>query len=675
MLGRKIISLLIALFTLAAIPVSTVWAATPATPGDILIQPLPGAPVIGMPGDIVEIYPAEGVTIQELQIVSILHGPYNLEIVGTENGVVKAKIPENVEPDVYFLTVKSDKGKITIPNGVWVMKKAPTVLRIAQGSDLHVTSGSKMGFVCGDYFQKSLTGILEYCKSPVALHSYTATDSFMTYYGMVGADGENVINIILATGDDVDTNGDREGYILLDRAILHATAAGTPFLAVKGNHDHPPKYYNKYVGPSYYYRIVGDFLIIGLDSRGEERHPDMEQLQWMEEVLKNNPDKIPIVFVHHTFWYISRLNGGVVENLTAFDDNDWQQIKKLASWDWVGRNGEYEDIARYFLKMVEKYNVRLVLSGHIHKDKPVLYIDKNGNKHWFYALTTTGAPDKTSNPVSETDKKRGYTKPSWYGSQIIYVYDNGTVKFPFVSNLFDKERPVSLPVPQKFIVFRQEGDDGTAVKFINQLGKSISGPIVLQIPAGAKVDPQATNITYTVLGEREIGGTYYMLLNVTVPEGISQITVVKSADNQAPSVKVGYLSPSKPKPGKAFKVYISASDNVGIRDMKVQIISDGKVIAEYPAFSMKPAEVSATYFTEVPGVDASEFTLKVIATDFYGNTAETTYTVGGSATTPTTTSSAESTTESATQGTTGSTCGPAALVGLALVPLLLRRRK
>ena len=675
MLGRKVISLLIALFALAAIPAGTVWAAAPTTPGDILIQPLPGTPAIGMPGDVIEIYPAEGVTIQGLQIVSILHGPYNLEIVGTDNGIVKAKIPEDAAPDVYFLVVKSDKGEVTIPNGVWVMKKAPTVLKIAQGSDLHVTSGSKMGFVCGDYFQKSITGILEYCKSPVALHSYTATDSFMTYYGMVGADGENVINIILATGDDVDTNGDREGYVLLDRAILHATAAGTPLITVKGNHDHPPTYYSKYVGPRYFYRVIGDFLIIGLDSRGEERHPEMEQLQWMEKVLQDHPDKIPIVLVHHPFWYISRQNGGVVENLTAFDDNDWQQIKKLASWDWVGRNGEYEDIARYFLQLVEKYNVRLVLSGHIHRDKPVLYIDKNGNEHWFYALTTTGAPDKTSNPPSETDKQRGYTKPSWYGSQIIYVYDNGTVKFPFVSNLFDKEKPVSLPVPQKFIVFRQDGDDGTAVKFINELGKSISGPIVLQIPSGAKVDPQATNITYTVLGEREIGGTYYMLLNVTVPEGISQITVVKGADNQAPSVKVGYLSPSKPKPGKAFKVYISASDNVGIRDMKVQIISDGKVIAEYPAFSMKPAEVSATYFTEVPGVDASEFTIKVIATDFYGNTAETTYTVGGSATTPTTTSPAESTTESATQGTTGSTCGPAALVGLALVPLLLRRRK
>ncbi|WP_370520108.1 CGP-CTERM sorting domain-containing protein [Thermococcus sp. LS1] len=250
-------------------------------------------------------------------------------------------------------------------------------------------------------------------------------------------------------------------------------------------------------------------------------------------------------------------------------------------------------------------------------------------------------------------------------SQVIYVYSDGKVEFPLVDDLFAEDKIISLPIPQKFIVFRQNGEEGTAVKFINELGQSVSGPIVLEIPAGAKVDPQATNITYTVLGEREIGGAYYMLLNVTVPEGVSQITVVKEADTKAPEVSIGYLSPSKPKPGQAFKVYISANDNVGIKDMKVQIIVDGKVVAEYPAFSMKPSEVKATYFTEIPGVDSESFTIKVIATDFYGNTGETEYTYSSTGTTTTTT----------TPSSTGSTCGPAALVGLALVPLLLRRRK
>lgn len=670
MLKRRMLVFLLVLLAVAAtlaVPKTSAQTTKVAVPGQVVLDPLPGTPAIGLPGDTIEIHPAKDVNIQSLQIVSILHGPYDLQIVGTKDGVVKAKIPEDAVPDVYFLVVKSDKGEVTIPNGVWVMKKAPTVLRIAHGSDLHVTSGAKLGFVCGDYFQKSIPEIMKYCKNPIGMHSYTATDSFMTYYAMVGSMGENVINLMISTGDDVDTSGDSEGYRMLDTAILHGTAAGTPLISIKGNHDHPPTYYSKYVGPRYFYRVIGNFLIIGLDSRGEERHPEMEQLQWMENVLKSHPNKTVIVLVHHPFWYSTPDGkwGGTIKGYTALDDNDWKALTKFISWDWEGKNGEYDQIARYFLQLVEKYNIPLILAGHIHKDKPVLYIDKNGNEHWFYTLTTTGAPDKTSNPPSEKDKSRGYTTPSWYGSQVIYVYNNGTVEFPFVSNLFDKEKPVSLPVPQKFIVYRQNGEDGTAVKFVNQLDQTISGPLVIEIPAGANVDPEHTNITYTVLGEREIGGNHYMLLNVTVPQGVSQITAVVNKDTKPPEVRIGYITPSKPKPGQRFSVYISANDNVGIRTMKVQIIVDGKVVKELPAFSVKPSQVKATYFTDVTGVNATEFTVKAIATDFYGNTAEATYEVGAPAQSTTTTSS---------NGGKG-ICGPAAIVALAAIPALLRRRK
>ena len=668
MQGKRFLALLVVLLAVA-VPLGTVSAAGSPAPGSVLIKPLPGVPAIGKPGEVIELTPAEGVSIEALQIVSILHGPYELEILGTENGVVKAKIPEDAVPDVYFLIVKSNKGEVTIPNGVWVMKENPKVIRIAHVSDLHVTSGAKIGFVCGDYFQKSLPEIMQYCKHPYAMHSYTAQVSALTYYAMTGLKGQDIVNLIISTGDDVDTSGDQEGYKMFDHGVLLGTAAGTPFISIKGNHDHPPVYYTKYLGPRYFYEVIGDFLIIGLDSRGEERHPEMEQLQWMESVLKSHPNKTVIVLVHHPFWYSTPDGkwGGTIKGYTAFDDNDWKALTRFISWDWEGKNGEYDDIARYFLKMVEKYNVRLVLAGHIHRDKPVLYIDKNGNEHWFYTVTTTGAPDKTSNPPSEKDKSRGYTTPSWYGSQVAYVYSNGTVEFPLAGNVLHPGIS-SLPIPQKFIVYRQNGEDGTAVKFVNELDQAVTGPIVLQIPEGARVDPEHTNVTYTVLGEREIGGNYYMLLNVSVPEGVSQITAVKEADTKPPKVAVGYLSPSRPKPGQRFKVYISVGDNVGVRDVTVRIVSDGKTLLEYPAYSMKPSLVDTTYVTDIPGVDASQFTIKVVATDFYGNTAETTYEVkapsstGSPSKTPTTT------------GGGGSTCGPAIIVGLALLPILLRRR-
>ncbi|MDV3104259.1 metallophosphoesterase [Thermococcus waiotapuensis] len=673
MLGRRALVFLLVLMATAAFvfPQVRVQAAgNVVTPGQVILDPLPGTPAIGLPGDTIEVYPAEGVSVQSLQIVSILHGPYDLQIVGTEGGVVRAKIPNEAVPDVYFLVVRSNKGDVAIPNGLWVMDRAPTVLRIAHGSDLHVTSGFKMGFVCGDYFQKSIPEILNYCNNPIGMHSYTATESFMTYYAMVGSGGQNVINLIISTGDDVDTNGDQEGYKMLNRAILYATAAGTPLISIKGNHDDPPTYYGKYVGPRYFYRVIGDFLIIGLDSRGEERHPEMEQLQWMEDVLKSHPNKTVIVLVHHPFWYSTPDGkwGGTIKGYTAFDDSDWKALTRFVSWDWEGSKGEYEDIARYFLQMVEKYNIRLVLSGHIHNDKPVLYIDKNGNEHWFWTLTATGAPDKTSNPPSETDKGLGYTVPSWYGSQVVYVYSNGTVEFPLAGNVLH-DGISSLPVPQKFVVFRQEGQEGTAVQFFNELNESVSGPLVIRIPAGASVDPEGTNITYRVVAEREIAGEKYMLLNVTVPRGVGQITAVTKKDTKPPEVSIGYITPSKPKPGQRFSVYISADDNVGIRTMKVQIIVDGKVVKELPAFSVKPSEVKATYFTEVDGVNATTFTIKAIATDFYGNTKEATYQVG-------TTTTITATTTTGTSSNEGKgICGPAAILALIALPNLLRGRK
>ncbi|NJE10680.1 metallophosphoesterase [Thermococcus sp. MAR1] len=657
---KRALAIIVALLALAAVLSAPVRAETSVIPGEIILRPLPGVPAIGLPGDTIEVQPAEGVTIQELQIVSILHGPYDLKILGTEDGVVKAKIPEEVAPDVYFLIVKSDKGEVTIPNGVWVMKEAPKVLKIAQGSDFHVTSGSKMGFVCGEYFQKSIPEILKYCDDPIPMHSYTATDSFMTYYAMVDS-GE--VNLMVSTGDDVDTNGDKRGYQLFDLAILHGTAAGMPFIGIKGNHDHPPTYYSKYVGPRYFYEVIGNFLIIGLDSRGEERHPEMEQLHWMEDVLKSHPNKTVIVLVHHPFWYkTDEGKYGTIKGYTAFDDNDWSALMKYVSWDWAGRDGQYQDIARYFLQLVEKYNVRLILAGHIHHDKPILYIDKDGNEHWFYTLTTTGAPDKTSNPPSKADIQKGYKTPSWYGSQVIYVYPNGTVSFPEMDDVLHPGIS-SLPVPQKFVVLRQNGEDGTAVHFFNNLGKAVSGPLVVRIPEGAKVDPDATTITYKVIAEREIGGNYYMLLNVTVPEGESQLAVVKEKDTQKPTVEFGYISPRKPKPGTLIKVFFDANDNVGIKSAKIEVIEDGKVVATYPAFSTDPWDVKGNYFSQFT-VNSSKFTLKVIVEDFYGNTAETTY--EHTATTTTTTS-----TPSEGKGV----CGPAALVAIAILPLFFRKKK
>ncbi len=686
---KRAVAILLAVMVLFLVQMPS--AKAEVYPRDIFVTPSIGVPAIGVPGGNITLELQKGVQISSLAIVSVLHGPYVLQIVGQEGNLLTVKIPENVAPGDYFLQVKSNKGDITIPNGVWVLKEYPKVLRIAQVSDTHVTSGSKIGFVCRQYFQRNPIKLAELCEPVIPLHSVVATDSAYTYWAM-----QDNVDVIINTGDDVDTSGDLTGYKIIYNIMSEAAAAGKPLINIKGNHDDPPTVYSKLIGPRYFYEVIGNFLIIGLDSRGDEGHPDMTQIAWMEKILEEHKGKIPIVLVHHPVFYFGpnrQWLGGTISGLDPVED--WDQLKGYLSKYWMGE----PDIAKRFMEDVVKYNIKLVLAGHIHHDKYHLYIDKNGNKHWFITLTATGAPDKETNPPTNPRHS-----PTWYGSNLILVYSNGTVVDPNAPKIKDM---MSAPIPQEFIVFRHHGDDGTAIKFINELNNSVHGPITLVIPEGAKIDPSVTNITYTVLGEREIGGKYYLLLNATVPVGITQIVVSKEKDTQKPEVKIAYTFPSKPMKGKAFKVYFKASDNIGIKDIYVEIEANGKIF-RYVGEPTKGDPTNTFYVAQIPGVNADKYTIRVVATDFYGNKAiaekvmgktatsttssSPTQTQTMSTTTSTTTShtqttssssistTSKETTSSLTSSTTssatgGKTCGPAALIGLTLLPLLFRMRR
>lgn len=684
---RRIVASLLILLTLSLINVDQVSAE--ALPGDVLKYPMPGAPLVALPGEIVEIQPQDEVDIASLSIVSVLNGPYELDII-EKGATLKVKIPENVVPDVYFLQVKSSKGEIIIPNGVWVLKEYPQVLRIAHLSDTHVISGAKFGYVCREYFQGSIQKIQKLCDGGmiIPLHSYVATDSAYTYWSM-----DDRVNVIITTGDVVDTAGDSKAYKMLFDIISTTTAAGRPTIIVKGNHDDPPNYYPKLIGPTDYYITIGKFLIIALDSHGDEAHPSMQQLEWMENILEEHPDKIPIVLVHHPYWYSGSEGwiGGYIEG-TAFDDKSWEEMIQYGSFYWFGRNREFVDIARRFLQDVEKYNIKLIMSGHIHHDKLHIYVDKKGNEHWFVTLTSTGAPDKEPNPP------RPNYSPTWYGSNVVEIDENGNVRLPEVEKMFGTlfNDFISLPVPQEFITFRWATDFGSAVKFINLIGEE-SGKFAIEVPEGAQVDASVTNVTYKLLGERKIGEKTYELFEITVPQGISQLVISKGKDTEKPQIDIPYLTPPKPTKGKPFKVFIDVKDNLGVKDIYVEIEANGKV-TKYPAAQSSGGQ--AEYFiAEIPGVDTDGYIIRAVAVDFYGNKAtfemtigeietSTTSTTTESPTPSSTTSSPSTTTSSETTSSTaetptspstttesGGVCGPAAIISLALLPLIAHRKK
>ena len=660
------IALLVGVLMLfGAVPASAAQYDT--TYSKYLMQPAPAIPAFALPGESFTLHLKDGISVDGIQAVSVLHGPYDLKIVGTSENTVTVKVPENIVPDDYFLLIKTNKGTLVLPNGLKVYKEWPKTLRLAWVSDTHVTSSAKIGYVCGAYFQHSPYKLEKMCSNPIPLHSVVATDSAYTYWAMQGVD------LIINTGDDVDSSNDLLGYEIMYGIMRDAASAGQSHISIKGNHDNPPKIYAQIIAPPVFYTTIGKFLIIGLDTGGDRGWPTMDEIQFMEKVLDEHPGYTPIILYHHPFFFAPRWNylGGKISGLDPSNDADWAQLEKYIGNYWRGNL----TVARRFLEDVVKYNIPLTMSGHIHHDMYWTYTDKEGHTHYFLTLTSTGAPDKESNPASNPKHS-----PTWYGTNLVVISQNGSVEMPLTPVKFNGNKVtsdfISIPVPQEFMVFRHTTDFGTAAKFINELKHSVSGPITFVIPEGAKIDPEHTNITYKVLGERTIGDNTYLMVNATVPAGISQIVITKGADSEKPVLQIAYLQPSHPKVDQESTLYFTAQDNLGIRDLYAQVIDENDKPVAYGKVTKFPAEPGSGkptnnfYTVELPPLKAGKYKIEVVAVDFYGNKAVVTKALSiGSATVHPTSSS---TTTSSSNG--GGICGPALIVALAAVPLLLRKR-
>ncbi|WP_297062102.1 metallophosphoesterase [Thermococcus sp.] len=670
-MARRLLALIMAFVA----TLSILGAATPAlaqeystTYSNYLYLPAPVVPAFAVPGGTFNLYPKNGVQIESVTAVSVLHGPYNLQIVSKNDKSVTLKTPEDIAPDDYFLLIKTNNGTLVLPNGLKVFKEWPKTLKIAWVSDTHVTTGAKIGYVCGPYFQSSIYKLEELCSDPIPLHSVVATYSAYQYWAMNGA------TLLINTGDEVDTSGDVTGYQIVYNITKLASASGLPVVGIKGNHDDPPTVYTQILGPRYFYVTIGKFIIIGLDTGGDRGYPTMDEIEWMENVLNEHKGYIPIILYHHPYFFNPRWNylGGVIKGLDP--STDWDQIKEYVGRYW----GADPEVAKRFLEDVVKYNIPLTLSGHIHHDMYWLYIDKEGHKHYFLTLTSTGAPDKEPNPPANPRHS-----PTWYGSNLVVVTENGSVEMPYTPVKIENDKVrsdfISVPVPQEFMIFKHETSFGTTLKFINELNNSVSGPIVVPVPANAKVDPSVTNVTYKVIASREIAGKYYMLLNVTVPKGISQLVIDTGKDTEKPVVQIAYLQPSHPTPDSQFTVYFTAQDNLGIRSLYAVLYDSQGNPVKYAKVDRYPGEpVSGKpgndfYIVELPGLKAGKYKLEIIAEDFYGNKAVVTKELAiGTSKPPATSSTPTSTTSSS--GKSG-ICGPAFIVGLAVLPLLLRRRR
>jgi predicted phosphodiesterase len=273
------------------------------------------------------------------------------------------EVPSDVYSALYDLELSwSDGGsyvEYTQPSSVWVLEEWPETLRVAQVSDLH----------------------LPYSADVVATYAYEAN--------LMDAD------MIVATGDIVDLETIASAWSYLQGITGWLDI---PLYVIAGNHDYAganSEAFQEYGGLKNYTVVIGDFLFLALDS-GIIRAVPQDQLDWMEGVLDGYPDKVKFVALHHSLLTSEfaddegTIKGGDLEG-------DWTDVEAL--WDVLYYSWrENIDLAEQFLRLVQTFDVRLIIGGHVHRD--MIYI-LNGENYFVSAGSCGGGgPPGFEDPVS-----------------------------------------------------------------------------------------------------------------------------------------------------------------------------------------------------------------------------------------------------------------------------------
>ncbi|MEB3755867.1 MAG: metallophosphoesterase [Desulfurococcales archaeon] len=446
-----------------------------------------------------------------------------------ENGVVFIRIPQDTPTGVYDLFIKTTSGLYRIPQSIWVSKDCSLPIRIAHFTDEHFD-------LHPDYYTSA--AILA---------------------KLLGA------QLVIGTGDATDTASELQAkhYVMHRSSFLY----GLPVVETPGNHDYESDntgtpYFKKYIAPEYWYKnYCNKILIIGLTT-GKERDVITEQeLYFTKNVLANNTNvPIKIIGYHHPFFWH---HGNVTSTY-----NDPNLVNYLSTGFWYGKNA---NISLEFLKLIEEYKVELTLQGHVHSDSIVNFTSTmTGYKTWFVTTTTIGGP---------------HAPEIYNGFEIMDVYPNDTVKFPFAPPTFNVPvthsvnrgvyPKLSIPVqdnyPEHFYAKYYSYGSTFALEIDNTLSYlSISRPILIRVPWTQNNMPEFFLTKYSTSGSIKVlnatlpgDGYLYLLLSMNLPTGSHLILVgtTQGPDNTPPTASIKMTIPRTPRVGSTLTMYIQASDD------------------------------------------------------------------------------------------------------------------
>ena len=551
---------------------------------------------------------------------------------------------------LFDVLIKLSNGKtLFIARSLWVINNVSDIIRFMHITDLHFGAGWPYPRIGED---RRFTGYL--------------------LSQLLG------VNMILNTGDEADTQASTQ-YIN-SVAFRYALAYNVPMIINPGNHDYPNNNFIKYYERTYGYRVIGGkLLIIFLNTGGERGYADWKNLQLMKHALeeyKNVPVKI--VMIHHpVFYYQGQVYTWYGSNSSLLEDPH-KSSNSILSYYWANNL----TATRYFLKLIETYNVTLVLAGHIHRDQYVEYHSTKTGHITLFQTTTTLA----------------YGSGTYQGFQVDQVnLTTGSITYPLAPPWFigyenHSKRSVFNAIPlttpsltehwsKKFdntYLWGEyyEGKTALIITLVNNLPYlNINKTVILALPwphgykAHIKTLSTSGNAKISLVDQKYVDelGRDYVALHFNLPaKSAATFALYTVPDNNPPTAAIKAVLPSKPKSGNLVKVFLQvADDGWGVKSANINVKAvkgslENLKIEKY---------TSDTYLIQFKDKASGGDTvlINVKAVDYAGNTlnktlqlsiaGSSTGTGGGSSKTTTTTTETTSTTTTSTSTVTGTTTG------------------
>jgi predicted phosphodiesterase len=479
-------------------------------------------------------------------------------------------VPDAV-PELYDLALTYNGNTYTQRQSVWVLEGSPESITITQISDIH---------------------------QPYGWFNFT---HFIYEQNLLDPD------MIIATGDIVDVETIRAAWGNLQGTMVNSEE---PIYLLPGNHDHTDgnRFFKQYGGKTNFTLTIGDFFIVGLNSQGGG-YVTMDQLAWADKVLSEQTDKVKIMAYHHPLLSSEyEDDGGTVTGGEV--EGSWENIEALAPlmyFTW----SQNMDNARELLKVVQENDVRVIMSGHVHRD--MVYI-LNGENHFIVTTTIGGG----------SGQYRGYRQ--------VTIGSDGSVTLDEYGEASKFSPPNSVPLEKIEYLYKKANDGSeTAVSAYIDNGLDMTlDNARLEFTVDDSVDATSYSfyldepVSYDVVSTDESHRftAYYDVL----PSTTVKTVLATGEDSADPEITI--TLPESYEEGDKVNGTIEVSDaGWGVESVQISYSLDGGSWVEIPTDLdpvLTPDEWTISYPSEsydvsIPG--EGEVTVKVDVTDFAGNSA------------------------------------------------------